>query len=262
MAHTPVLDSFRLDGKVALVTGGARGLGLTMATALAEAGADVALTAARVVPARRLPGRFPRPPAGARRRSRPTSAGVRHRPLARLSRPSRSDRHPRQQCRHQHPRRGRSAVRDGLGQRNRHQLKGRSSCPERSARTWSSADGGAWTSGFDSRHNRARRPRALRGIEGRGDRPDARAGARMGGDRVTANAICPGPFATEMNLPLLERSREGSGVRPEDSDGPLGRAGPDRGRRGVPGVASIIVRHRHVALRRWGLDSAISNAEC
>jgi NAD(P)-dependent dehydrogenase (short-subunit alcohol dehydrogenase family) len=43
MAHTPVLDSFRLDGKLALVTGGARGLGFTMATALAEAGADVAL---------------------------------------------------------------------------------------------------------------------------------------------------------------------------------------------------------------------------
>ncbi len=40
-----VLDSFRLDGKVALVTGGAKGLGLTMATALAEAGADVALSA-------------------------------------------------------------------------------------------------------------------------------------------------------------------------------------------------------------------------
>ncbi len=44
MAHTPVLDSFKLDGKIALITGGARGLGLTMATALAEAGADVALS--------------------------------------------------------------------------------------------------------------------------------------------------------------------------------------------------------------------------
>jgi NAD(P)-dependent dehydrogenase (short-subunit alcohol dehydrogenase family) len=43
MAHTPVLNTFRLDDKVALITGGARGLGLTMATALAEAGANVAL---------------------------------------------------------------------------------------------------------------------------------------------------------------------------------------------------------------------------
>jgi NAD(P)-dependent dehydrogenase (short-subunit alcohol dehydrogenase family) len=42
--HKSVLDSFRLDGKVALVTGGSRGLGRTMAVALAQAGADVAIT--------------------------------------------------------------------------------------------------------------------------------------------------------------------------------------------------------------------------
>lgn len=39
-----ILDQFKLNGRVALVTGGNRGLGQQMALALAEAGADVALT--------------------------------------------------------------------------------------------------------------------------------------------------------------------------------------------------------------------------
>jgi NAD(P)-dependent dehydrogenase (short-subunit alcohol dehydrogenase family) len=43
-----VLDQFRLDGKVALVTGGARGLGRVIADALASAGADVAITARQI----------------------------------------------------------------------------------------------------------------------------------------------------------------------------------------------------------------------
>jgi len=37
-----ILDAFKLDGKVALVTGASRGLGQAMALALAEAGADIA----------------------------------------------------------------------------------------------------------------------------------------------------------------------------------------------------------------------------
>jgi NAD(P)-dependent dehydrogenase (short-subunit alcohol dehydrogenase family) len=43
----PVLDRFRLDGKVAVVTGASSGLGAAFATGLAEAGADVAICARR-----------------------------------------------------------------------------------------------------------------------------------------------------------------------------------------------------------------------
>jgi NAD(P)-dependent dehydrogenase (short-subunit alcohol dehydrogenase family) len=43
-----ILDRFKLDGKVAIVTGASSGLGVAFAVALAEAGADVALAARRV----------------------------------------------------------------------------------------------------------------------------------------------------------------------------------------------------------------------
>jgi len=44
---TNVLESFRLDGKVAIVTGASSGLGVAFARGLAQAGADVAICARR-----------------------------------------------------------------------------------------------------------------------------------------------------------------------------------------------------------------------
>jgi sorbose reductase len=41
--NTPVLSQFSLSGKIAAVTGGARGIGLEIVRGLAEAGADVAM---------------------------------------------------------------------------------------------------------------------------------------------------------------------------------------------------------------------------
>jgi len=48
MTATSLPDRFRLDGKVAIVTGGSSGLGVAFAVGLAEAGADTVICARRV----------------------------------------------------------------------------------------------------------------------------------------------------------------------------------------------------------------------
>jgi NAD(P)-dependent dehydrogenase (short-subunit alcohol dehydrogenase family) len=48
MSQESILERFRLDGRVAIVTGASSGLGVAFAEGLAEAGADVAICARRV----------------------------------------------------------------------------------------------------------------------------------------------------------------------------------------------------------------------
>ena len=45
MARMSLLDRFRLDGKIAVITGASRGIGAACATAMAEVGADVVIAA-------------------------------------------------------------------------------------------------------------------------------------------------------------------------------------------------------------------------
>ena len=52
---TNVLDLFRLDGKVAVVTGASSGLGAGFSLALAQAGADIVLAARRTFGSLRRP---------------------------------------------------------------------------------------------------------------------------------------------------------------------------------------------------------------
>ncbi len=52
MVSPTIRELFDLTGRVALVTGGARNLGFDMATALAEAGADIAITSRQIDDAR------------------------------------------------------------------------------------------------------------------------------------------------------------------------------------------------------------------
>ena len=206
MPHTPVLDSFRLDGKVALVTGGARGLGLTMATALAEAGADVALTARASGPGEEAAAKIS---SATGRRAKTFAADV--------TSASDIDRLV-------------TSVEAELGPIdilvNNAGVNIRGTVDQLSEADWDSVIDTNLKGPFLV--SRAVGPRMVKrgwgrvvnlgsilgavALGGRAPYASSKAGVinltrvlalEWAGTGVTANAICPGPFATEMNLPLL-----------------------------------------------------------
>jgi len=206
MAHKKVLDTFRLDGKIALITGGGRGLGKAMATALAEAGADVALAGRTLGPCEEAAAEIA---ATTGRRARAFAADVtKGDDVTRLA----------------------AQVAESLGpidilvNNAGNNIRG-------ATHELTEAD---WDSVIDTNLKgpflvaRAIGPgMAKRGwgrivnlgsilgavaLGGRAPYASSKAGVinltrvmalEWAGTGVTANAICPGPFATEMNLPLL-----------------------------------------------------------
>ncbi len=67
-----ILDRFRLDDKVVIITGASSGLGVSFAEACAQAGADVVLAARRVEKNSKAQQNSSRRPVGARSVCRPT----------------------------------------------------------------------------------------------------------------------------------------------------------------------------------------------
>jgi NAD(P)-dependent dehydrogenase (short-subunit alcohol dehydrogenase family) len=202
-----VLDRFRLDGRRALVTGGARGLGRVMAEALAQAGADVAITsrdpAASEEAARAIAGAT----------GRRTHGGVvdvaSNADVTRLAR----------------------EIADRFGPIdilvNNAGVNVRGACHELDEADWDAVIGTNLKGTFLCARTFGP-PMAARGwgrvinlgsilsvigIPGRAPYASSKAGVanltrvlalEWAGQGVTVNAICPGPFGTDMNRPLLD----------------------------------------------------------
>ena len=119
-----MLTPMRLEGRKALVTGGASGIGAAIAARLAAEGAEVWVGDIDVAGRREGRGRGQRPPAGARRDRPRVGPGRRRR--------DRHARHPRQQRRHRrvrllhlhHPRAVAEGARDQPRRRPQLHLRG------------------------------------------------------------------------------------------------------------------------------------------
>ena len=201
------LDRFRLDGRRALITGGAKGLGRVMATALAEAGADVVVVSRNLDECRETA----RAIEGATgRRAIPLAADVtRSDDVDRLATEAEAKLGPIDILVNSAGVNIRGPAEE-LSERDWDwvidvNLKGPFLCARRLA---PGMCGRGW-----GRVINMGSILSVIGIPGRAPYGSAKAGllnltrvlalewAKSG---VTVNAICPGPFATDMNKPLLE----------------------------------------------------------
>ena len=69
-------------------------------------------------------------------------------------------------------------------------------------------------------------------------------------DGINVNALCPGPFATEINTPLLNDPAARAQMEANVPLAPLGRPGRARAGRGVPRVRSVELHDRRDPVHR------------
>jgi NAD(P)-dependent dehydrogenase (short-subunit alcohol dehydrogenase family) len=207
MAHRPVLELFRLDGRVGLVTGGGRGLGKVMATALAEAGAHVALAGRTLATCQEAASEIG---AATGRRVRAFEADVtKSEDVSVLAANVANELGPVDVLVNNAGNNKRGLVQelseadwDSVIDTN---LKGAFLCaraigPEMVKRGWGRVINIGSILSVIALPGRAPYASAKAGVAGL-----TRAlGLEWAGSGVTVNAICPGPFGTDMNKPLLD----------------------------------------------------------
>ncbi len=75
---------------------------------------------------------------------------------------------------------------------------------------------------------------------------------------ITANAISPGPFATEINLALVQDPVQYGGLHLQDPLGPLGQVGRNWSTGRVPEFRRLQFYYRHRHRHRRRMDGAVS----
>ena len=203
----PGIKQFDLTGRVAIVTGGSKGLGEAMAAGLASAGADLVLASRHAAEAEATAARHRRrvrPPSPRRRRRRhhaAAGAAMVDRTLAEFGRidilinnAGINIRGPIDELTYEQFRRSSRSTSTAMW------LCCKAVVPHMRQR----GCGRIINHGEHARRGRAGQPHALHRQQ-RGRRANDRAlGLELAPYNITCNAICPGPFLTPMNVPIAD----------------------------------------------------------